>query len=435
MTKGGDLDQLEPAILVIFGITGDLSQRYLLPALYRLIKAGRLPQQTVILGISRRQVKITEVINEDRLCANDADTECDPEILNNLRSRTSMFQMDLDDPAAYDALLNKLNDIETDKGICLNRLYYLSIPPTAYDAVVRLLGERGLNTSCQHGNAATRLMVEKPFGHDLASAKELIVETARHFQEEQIYRIDHYMPKPAVLDLLNSRFKDTELDKVWNSGNVASVEIAAKETIGIEGRAEFYDPVGALRDFVQSHLVQILGLVVMDKPESLDSDHLHAAKEAGLEQIEPVPADKAGSRAQRGQYESYRQEVNKPESTTETFAAVTVYSQNPRWQGVPITMVTGKALNERTTRIAAKLKQPLGSGKTEIIWSSQGGNTYERVLLDAIKGDRTLFSSSREILASWRILQPVLDAWQKSAGDLIIYESGSAGPAPESAKL
>jgi len=435
MAKGVAPDQLEPSILVIFGITGDLSQRYLLPALYRLIKSGQLPKQTVILGISRRQVEIAGVINEDRLCANEADTECDPEILKDLRDRTTMFQMDLDDPAAYDALLEKLNDIETDKGICLNRLYYLSIPPKAYDTVVRLLGERGLNASCQHDNAVTRLLVEKPFGHDLRSAQELIAETARHFKEDQIYRIDHYMPKPAVLDLLNSRLNDPDLETIWNGEHIASIEIAAKETIGIEGRAEFYDPVGALRDFVQSHLVQILGMVVMARPTSLDSDHLHAVKEAGLEQITPVPADEVDNRALRGQYVGYRQEVGNPESITETFAAVTVYSQDGRWQGTPITMVTGKALNERVTRIAAKLKQPLASGETEIAWSSQGGNTYERVLLDAIKGDRTLFASSQEILASWQILQPVLDAWQQSDKGLVFYEPGSAGPQSESAKL
>jgi glucose-6-phosphate 1-dehydrogenase len=435
MTTGGGIPQLEPAIIVIFGITGDLSQRYLLPALYNLIKDNLLPPQTRILGVTRRDLSTDDLLDKVELCVTEANQTCDPDVLKAVRERTSIFKMDLEDPAAYDALLHKLNGMEEQAGMCLNRLYYLSIPPKAYGPVVRLLGESGLNTTCQHGQAAVRLLVEKPFGHDLPSAERLVAETGRHFDEEQVYRIDHYMAKPAVMDLMAARLRDEHLDTIWNSNHLAGVEIAAKETIGIEGRAEFYDGVGGLRDFVQSHLVQILGLVVMDRPESFDSGHLHAKKEAGLEQIEPVPKEKVSERAVRGRYRGYREVVNNPASTTETFAAVTVYSQNPRWQEVPLTMLTGKKLDERITKITAKLKSPLPSGETELSWVSKGGNTYERVLLDAISGDRTIFSSSREVLASWRILQPVLDSWQKTADDLIIYEPGSAGPTLESVKL
>jgi glucose-6-phosphate 1-dehydrogenase len=413
---------LEPAIIVIFGITGDLSQRYLLPAIYQLMKDERLPKQTQIFGISRRDVGTEELLSQFEKSVKASGQDCDAAVLAALGAQASMFKMDLDDPAAYDALLTKLNNLEERVGVCLNRLYYLSIPPQAYNSVAQLLGERGLNASCQHDKAATRLLVEKPFGYDLNSAEKLIAETARHFTEEQVYRIDHYMAKPAVLELLSARLNDEKLEEIWNAEHLESVEIAAKETIGIESRT-FYDQIGALRDFVQSHLMQILGIVVMDRPKSLDSQELHARKEQGLNQIEPVPADKVGEQTVRGQYQGYRIEVNNPDSTTETYTAVTVYSQNPRWQGTAFKLITGKALNERTTLISGKLKD-----KTELKWSSQGGNTYDRVLLDAISGDRTLFASSQEILASWRILQPVLDTWQRSANDLIIYEAGSAGP-------
>jgi glucose-6-phosphate 1-dehydrogenase len=427
MSEGGDVPQLEPAIIVIFGITGDLSQRYLLPALYNLLKDNLLPAQTQILGVSRRDLNADELFDKVELCVDQSDRACDPNVLKAMRQRTSILKMDLENPDSYDALQAKLNGMEDSAGMCLNRLYYLSIPPAAYGPVVSLLGERGLNTSCQHGQAAVRLLVEKPFGHDLPSAEKLIAETARHFKEEQVYRIDHYMAKPAVKELMAARLKDNALHELWNNQNVSSVEIAAKETIGIEGRT-FYDSLGALRDFVQNHLMQILGLVVMDRPTSPDSQHLHANKETGLEQIDPVPRDKVGQQAVRGQYRGYQAEVDNPQSTTETYVAVTVYSRSPTWQGVPFTMLTGKKLNERTTRITAKLKRPSASGETELSWSSEGGNTYERVLLDALSGDRTIFASSREVLASWQILQPVLDSWQDSSQDLIIYEPGTAGP-------
>jgi glucose-6-phosphate 1-dehydrogenase len=414
---------LTPAILVIFGITGDLSQRYLMPALYNLTKNGQLHKNTQIVGITRRDTTTDELYRK---------IEGDADVLAEMRQRTCMFKMDLDDPKGYSELLQKLNSIEEEQGMCLNRLYYLSIPPKAYPPVIQLMGQQGLNKSCQHNRADTRLMVEKPFGSDLKSAQNLLTETAEHFTEEQTFRIDHYMAKQAVQDILTSRFNGQEREATWDKDHIDSIEIFAKEKIGIEGRAVFYEPLGAMRDFIQSHLFQVLGVTTMEMPAKLDSDGIHEQKEAVLAQVEPVPAHKVRERVLRGQYKGYRQEVGNPESTTETYVSLTVYIDNARWQGVPITLLTGKALDDRKAAVVAKFKD--GSEfefriQPEINpTANSSSNAYEKVFSDAINGDHSLFASSPEIIASWRVLQPVIDAWSQSSDDLAVYEQGSAGP-------
>ncbi|HUY85166.1 MAG TPA: glucose-6-phosphate dehydrogenase [Candidatus Dormibacteraeota bacterium] len=457
--------RLEPAIIVIFGITGDLSQRYLLPSLYHLMKDGLLHEQTEIIGVTRSNMTAGELFEKVELCVNEVDKICDPTALKAMHDHTSMFRMDLDDPANYDALLNELNAIEEQKGLCMNRLYYLSIPPQAYTPVVHLLGERGLNASCQHGSAKTRLLVEKPFGFDLESAKKLIDETGKAFDEEQIFRIDHYMAKETVQNILAFRFQNPIFEALWSREHIASIEINAQEKIGIEGRAAFYEPLGALRDFIQSHLLQILGIVAMDRPTMLDSDHIHASKQALLERVKPVPADEVAKRAIRGQYNGYREEVKNPGSVTETYAAITVFIDNPRWHDVPVTLRTGKGLDERKTEICVTFHstpeaasnqlrfriQPNEGIELDLVTKKPGysrelqktvmdfsyqqnfidhghPDAYERVLVDAVRGDHTLFATSEEVLASWRIVQPVLDAWAQRDDDLAFYKLGSRGP-------
>jgi len=463
------MPSLEPAIIVIFGITGDLAQRYLLPSLYHLIKDGLLHQQTEIIGVTRGTVSIEALFEKVELCVNEIDNVCDPDALQAMHERTSMFQMDLDDPAGYKALLDKLNKLEEQKGMCMNRLYYLSIPPQAYLPVIRLMGKQGLNASCQHNQAVSRLLVEKPFGFDLHSAKELIAETSKVFDEEQIFRIDHYMAKETVQNILTFRFQNPIFEALWSQKHIASIEISAKEKIGIEDRATFYEPLGALRDFIQSHLLQVLGIIAMDKPDMLDSEHIHKAKQAVLQQVEPVPADKIRGRVVRGQYIGYREEVNNPESLTETYAAITVFIDNPRWQKVPIRLSTGKGLDERKTEICVTFHgtpdaasnqlrfriQPNEGIELDLVTKKPGytkelqatvmdfsysndfvnhghPNAYERVLVDAVRGDHTLFATSQEVLASWRVVQPVLDDWAKQSGDLLFYKYGARDPSEKS---
>ncbi len=465
MSKTARATQLEPAVIVIFGITGDLSQRYLLPSIYHLMKDGLLHEETEIVGVTRGDISTEALFEQVELCVNEVDKICNPEALRSMREHTTMFHMDLNDPSAYDALLGRLNEMEEQKGICLNRLYYLSIPPTAYLPVVRLLGKRGLNSSCQHDKAVTRLLVEKPFGFDLHSAEKLISETAQVFQEEQIFRIDHYMAKETVQNILTFRFQNPIFEALWNQEHIASIEISAKERIGIEGRVVFYEPLGALRDLIQSHLLQILGIVTMDKPEVLDSEHIHASKQAILQQVEPVPSGEVKNRVVRGQYRGYRKEVNNSESVTETYAAITVFINSPRWQNVPIKLLSGKCLNERKTEICVVFHgsadnvnnqlrfriQPNEGIELDFVTKKPGyayevqttamdfsysndfndhghPNAYERVLVDAVRGDHTLFATSEEVLASWKIIQPVMDEWAKQADDLIFYEPGSDKP-------
>lgn len=462
--------RLEPAIIVIFGITGDLSQRYLLPSLYHLMKDGLLHEQTEIIGVTRGELTAKQLFEQVELCVNEVDKICDPIALKAMHDHTTMFRMDPKDPASYDALLERLNAIEEQKGLCMNRLYYLSIPPQAYAPVVHLLGERGLNKSCQHGKAVTRLLVEKPFGFDLESAKKLIDETAVAFDEEQIFRIDHYMAKETVQNILTFRFQNPIFEALWSREHIVSIEISAKEKIGIEGRASFYEPLGALRDFIQSHLLQILGIVAMDQPSTLDSEHIHASKRALLEQIEPVPAGQVAERSVRGQYEGYREEVKNSDSLTETYASVMVFIDNPRWHKVPVTLRTGKALDERKTEICVTFHstpeaasnqlrfriQPNEGIELDLVTKKPGysrelqktvmdfsyqqnfvdhghPDAYERVLVDAVRGDHTLFATSEEVLASWRIIQPVLDAWDKNGDELVIYQPGSRGPVSKNA--
>jgi len=461
-------DQLEPAIIVIFGITGDLAGRYLLPSLYHLFKDDLLPEQVEIVGVTRRDVSVQDLLTTTELCVMESNNVCDPVVLKRMQGRLSMFKMDLDNGDDYDQLKNHLDDIETKHGICMNRLYYLSIPPSVYRPIVELLGEHKLNGSCQHSKAATRLLVEKPFGHDLASAKELIDETGKQFREEQVYRIDHYLAKETVQNILAFRLHNPIFEALWDNRYVASIDIEAKETIGIEGRTTFYEQTGALRDFVQSHLLQLLAATTMERPTSMGSDTIHATRLRLLDAIEPMPSDKVAERAVRGQYEGYRDEVHNPDSIVETFAAVRLYIQNSRWEDTPVTIRTGKTLNEKTTTINVTFKHPEGTThhpnvltfavqpreginldlyvkrpgfdnemqavpmdfRYERNFSDTNGhpNAYERVLVDAVRGDRTLFATGDEVLASWRILQSIIEAWARDAEGLQIYRKGSTGP-------
>lgn len=459
--------ELYPAIIVIFGITGDLSSRYLLPALYHLLKDNLLHKDTEIIGITRRDVSVGDLLNRTKLNVLEADEPCDPQVLARMQNILSMYKMDLDNGDDYDKLKRHLDDTETKHGLCMNRLYYLSIPPDAYQLTVSLLGAHGLNGSCQHNNAETRLLVEKPFGRDLLSAETLIAATGKDFAEDQIYRIDHYLAKETVQNILAFRLHNPIFEALWSNHYIAGIDINAKETIGIEGRATFYEQTGALRDFTQSHLLQLLAATTMEKPTSASSEAIHAARLKLLEEIEPVPPDKVSERTVRGQYKGYRDEVGNAGSTVETYAAIQLYVQNSRWEGVPITIRTGKALDERSTIINLTFNHPRGATHHPNVLtiavqpregisvdlfvkrpgfdnamqmvpmdfryernfgSSNHPNAYERVLVDAIRGDRTLFATSEDVIASWRALQTVIDAWDEGTPELQTYDPGSTGP-------
>lgn len=445
-----------PAILVIFGITGDLAQRKLLPALYHLFKDDLLDENTVILGITRRDVTTDELLANVELCVNEIDKVCDPVALKKVHAALRMHTMSQTDPAEYRELRKLLDTIEAERGVCMDRLYYLSIPPQMFGPIVRNLGEQGLNASCPHGNAATRLLVEKPFGYDLASARNLIEETGRYFQEDQLFRIDHYLAKDTVQHIIAFRGMSPDIEQIWNNQHVTDITITAYEKIDIEGRATFYEEVGALRDFIQSHLLQLLAVVTMELPESMDSQAVHATRLEVLQAIQPVSALNVSSNTLRGQYDGYRDEVKNPDSHTETYARVRVIIDNPRWAMVPMTLQTGKALSEKRTDVClsfedssklvfhiqpdkgislegghlpeylAKLQPYINRFNAEHPPASSGHpDAYERVLLDAVRGDHTLFTTSEEVLAAWKVVTDIVRAWSQNGDGLVSYPKGA----------
>lgn len=454
-----------PSLIVIFGITGDLAQRKLLPALYHLFKDNLLDPQTLIVGITRREVTKKQLLGNVELCINEIDKKCDPQAIQKMHNSLHMYKMDLVQPDDYKSLRKFLDSLEEKQKVCMNRLYYLSIPSQVFGPIVRLLGEHGLNESCQHGIASTRLLIEKPFGYDQSSGRLLIEETGRQFNEDQIFRIDHYLAKETVQNILMFRFSNPLFMPVWNHEHVESIHINAKEKLGIENRVIFYEQTGALRDLIQSHLLQLLGLVTMELPKSLESMAIHKNKQILLGQVQPPHPDEINKVALRGQYDTYKKQINNPSSITETFASLELRINNPRWQDVPIKLTTGKALSTKRTDITLmfkaddngernsltfriqpaegielrlKVKKPGFEKKSETVLMDfsykeafsdyQHPDAYERVLVDAVRGDHTLFATADEVMAGWRIVQPVIDAWAKNGNDIITYATGSDGP-------
>lgn len=457
---------LEPTILVIFGITGDLSKRYLLPSLYHLVKNNLLHEQTEIIGVTRGDMTLDELLMGVDLGTHPGDTVSDPAAVKKVHDRLSLRHMDVTQPAEYDKLLDELNKIEDKHGVHMNRLYYLSIPPAHAQPIITFLGEHGFNASCQHGAANTRLLVEKPFGYDETSAKELIQATSKQFGEDQVFRIDHYLAKETVQNILAFRFNNPIFEPLWDAEHIDYIEVLAHEKLDIEGRVNFYEQTGALRDLIQSHLLQVLALIAMEQPAELTSELIHKDKEQLMKQMVAVAADKVAVQAVRGQYEGYKQQVNNQNSHTETYAAVRICIDNKRWKEVPMIVKTGKALADRLSEVNVVFKPTDDSPHHNILTfriqpneaielslrvkkpglddeiqpvemdfdyksAFKGGYTptaYERVLVDAVRGDHTLFATAGEILESWRVVQPVMREWSKSGASLVVYTPGSAGP-------
>lgn len=454
----------QPLVLIIFGITGDLSQRKLLPALYQLAKAGDLPQHTRIIGVSRRDTPAAAIYT--RMQEFTSDPAYDATVTSHLIEQTEMFQMDLLDTTAYERLLLHIRTVEAALGNGASRLYYLSIPSQAFQPIIRLLGQTGHNAPVSSAGDAPRLLIEKPFGYDLTSAQELVNIVDEHFGEGQVYRIDHYIAKETVQNLLTFRFQNPLFEAVWNNRHIESIRVVAHEKIGIEGRVQFYEQTGALRDLVQSHLLQLLAMTTMDKPARLESDAIHASKLALLQAIPPIAPDMVHRQVLRAQYQGYRDEVQNPDSTTETFAHLQLAIDTDTWRGVAITLESGKALNEKLTEITVCFKQQPDATyeKNQLIFRIQPqegitlrlqtkrpgiytqtetadmtfdyahsfnerpAEAYERVIVDAIRGDQTLFASADEVLASWRIIEHILEQWSHGSNDLQLYPIGSTGP-------
>lgn len=433
---------LSPTILVIIGITGDLSRRYLLPAIEQIAAAGELPHEFRIVGTTRQEMTKDALLHEI-----DSQTPF-------LARHLEVHRLDPTKPKDYVSLQSVLENIEETFSTPAQRLFYLSVPPQVSWPVVELLGSTGLSDFPR-----TKLLLEKPFGADFASAEQLIAHTDRYFSEEQVYRIDHYLAKEMARNLIVFREANPLLRHTWHKDFIDRIDIVATESIDIEGRAAFYEQTGALRDVMQSHGLQLAALTLMGLAH--DSRHdIPARRLAALRHLHfPLDHPIADS-AVRGQYDGYRTEVNNPHTTVETFAQLTLVSSDPRWEGVPIRITTGKALPDKQTAIHITYRTDSGLEPNKLslriqpdagiemqLWSKTPGyahklekqalrftyddhgsklpDAYEQVLLDAIRSDHTLFASSDEVRESWRILASVQTAWAFTEDDLVLYPKGS----------
>lgn len=430
---------LQPTTLVIVGITGNLARKKLLPAIERLAASGELPDQFKLVGTSRREVSVSDLLS---------DLPGDPSDHDFVRDHLEMVQLDPQQPEAYEALKEKLSSIESSFGGSMQRLFHLSVPPQFSQTIIEHLGEVGFAES-----PTTKLLLEKPFGSDVKSAHELVEHIRQYFKEEQVYRIDHYLAKEMAQNLLTFRRENALFRRTWHKDFIERIEIVAAEEIGIEGRVAFYEKAGALGDFVQSHLLQLTAITLMELPLSARWSDIPSLRLAALKSLHTLPES-----VRRAQYKGYATEVDKPDTKTETFVALTLTSDDPTWDNVPITLTTGKALDRKYTEIRViyrkdgdreanelvlRIQPQEGIGMT--LWSKHPGfdrqlervqlafhyreqadapQPYEQVFLSAIRGDHTLFPSHEEVLASWQILEPVQALWDKSSDDLVSYEQG-----------
>lgn len=428
-----------PLLLVIIGITGDLAKRKLLPAIEAIVRAGMVPKDFRIVGVTRQKGVMVEDV-----CVGDS--------LVFVRSHLDLFYMETDDPSEYTRLTARLRDAERSFGAPAQRLFYISVPPTATRSIIEHLGTSGLARVPQ-----TKLLLEKPFGVDQTSATDLVEHIQNHFKSTQVYRIDHYLAKQMVQNLIVFREQNSLFRRTWNNAYIERILILASETIGIEGRAHFYEETGALRDVVQSHLLQLAALTLMNPTSPIEVKSVPERRLAALKHLH-LSAGTRGVR--RGQYRGYRDEVKNQDSTVETYVELTLESHDPNFVGIPIVLVAGKMLGTKTTEIHLYYKKDQDEEANELvlhlqpdegiavsIWSKQPGydegiekktldftyadhygalpDAYEKVLVDVIRSDHALFVSDEEVLESWRILAPIQEAWRTSSRDVFFYEPGS----------
>lgn len=455
------MERLSRTVLVIFGITGDLSRRKLLPALYRLEKAGLLPAGFRVIGISRKGTTVEDVL---ALIRTSIGPEADEESIRRIGDALSMADMKMDDPEGYGPLIQRLKFLEEEAAQPLIRMFYLAIPTALFGTVTERLSREDINT-LRDGKREARFLVEKPFGYDLRSAMALISDLNGRFTPAQVYRIDHYLAKETAQNILAFRFENPLFCKTWNNRHVSHIMITASESIGIEGRTAFYENIGALRDLVQSHLLQLLALVTMRRPKSMADADIHAEKERILARVMPPEPEAMREETVRGQYETYRTETGIPDSAVETYAAMKLSIDDDDWRGVPVFIRTGKALASKVTEInivfsgdSAEnrkniltlriqpnegiaidlvIKRPGFESATEDVQldfcyrdklALDHPEAYERVLYDAMRGDRTLFATNEEVMQCWRVTEPILQAWKDPSFPLEIYPNGTWGP-------
>ncbi len=474
----------EPGIIVIFGASGDLTKRKLVPALYDLAASRRLPMEFAVVGLSRTEMSHDEF--RDRLregLEEQRSNSFSEDVWETFSKGLFYLPGDSKDPDTYKELKDFLKELDDERETAGNRIFYLSSSPSLFSTIVEQLGEAGMNEGEDGGYS--RLVVEKPFGRDLESARELNSDIQEHFREDQIYRIDHYLGKETVQNILALRFANGIFEPIWNEKYVDHVQITVAESDGIGTRGAFYEEAGAMRDIVQNHVMQVLCLTAMEPPVAFDADSVREEKVKVLKAVRRIEEDEVEGYAVRGQYTSgwvwgeevngYREEEDvDPESDTETYVALKMFIDNWRWAGVPFYVRTGKRMPKKATEIAIQFKPtphtPFAHGDTEGLepnvlvvriqpeegismkigakvpgsgfevssvnmdllygtaFIEEAPDAYQRLLLDLMLGDPTLFIRADETEGSWEIIAPVMKAWEDDRQKVATYPAGEWGP-------
>jgi glucose-6-phosphate 1-dehydrogenase len=474
-----------PCSFVVFGVTGDLTHRLVIPALYNLAASDLLPEKFCVVGVARKGSSGDELRESLLKGLHRYKTRpVDDAIAKRLLECVTSIEADPSDPASFDAMAERLEKLEANRSTGGNRLFYLATPPNAFAPIAKQLGRAGMLK--EKDGAWRRLVIEKPFGTDLASAKALNDELLKIADEHQIYRIDHYLGKETVQNILVLRFANGMFEPIWNRNHIDHIQITVDEKIGVGHRGSFYDSTGALRDMVPNHLFQLLSLVAMEPPAKFEAHAVRSAKAEVLAAIQTQSEAEALQNSVRGQYQAgeaagveipdYRKtEDVKPGSTTETYAALKLTIDNWRWAGVPFYLRTGKALGAKRTEVAIKFKQApfamfrdtpvdrlsqnylvIAVEPTEGItlqfntkvpgptinidgvemkfrykdyFQAEPTTGYETLIYDCMIGDNILFQRADSVEAGWQAVQPFLDAWKKASSNGIEkYKAGSEGP-------
>ncbi len=466
-------------ILIIFGGSGDLTERKLIPALFKLYREKYLPEKFAVLGLGRTEFSSDSF--RAKLSGNLKSQDNDLAAMNDFLSNVNYQNFNMRQTEDYKKLKSHLEEIDQKLDIGGNYLFYLSIPPEFFIDVASGLGAQEMH-KCTSPNSWRRLVIEKPFGHDLKSALDLNIRLKEIWQEDQIFRIDHYLGKETVQNILAFRFSNGIFEPLWNRNYVQHIEITASETVGVGDRGGYYDHAGAMRDMVQNHLLQLLATVAMEPPSVFEMNQVRDEKRKIFQSLRPIPPDQTGHQVIRGQYISstirgeslkgYREEKNvEPASTTETYIAMKLFIDNWRWGGVPFYIRTGKRLPTRVTEVVIHFNRTphalfrSGDGENQLILRIQPDEgillkfgmklpgsgfeiknvamdfhyadlsdnkipeAYERLILDALLGDATLFSRSDEVEAAWKFIDPVIAGWEKDPEIKIFgYPAGTWGP-------
>jgi len=490
LTAGLERLPVAPTTLVIFGASGDLARRKLLPALYNLAHEGALPERFHLVGVSRREKAHEDYRAEcEQAIRNFSRRTPDEDVLKGLLDHVRYVPGVFDDESVYARLEKVLEGFEEHAGEPLNRAFYLSTAPAFFPVIVQELGRSHL---AQREGAEVRVIIEKPFGTTLAEARELNRRVLAIFDESQVFRIDHYLGKETVQNMMAFRFANGMFEPLWNRNYIDNVQITAAEDLGIGTRAGYYDRAGALRDLIQNHMLQLLCHVAMEPPVSFTAEQVRNEKVKVLQAIPSPSSDAIAELSVRAQYAAghsggedvpgYLHEEGIPEdSSTETYAALRLEVDNWRWAGVPFYLRTGKRLARKVTEIAVTLKPvphlafsqdgSLGVQPNQLVatlqptegvalrlgakipgtrmsirpvnmeflygtsFLSQSPEAYERLITDAMRGDATLFTRNDEVEAQWHICDPIVKAWEQTPGPLPQYEAGSKGPEEADALL